>query len=862
MSIENIQYSLIERFEAPLPEFYKRRIIFWQDEEREFESLVDDLKLDNVSIKKITGVNNFAIKKLLTVDDLCNNYLIYSPVSHKDIRDNWLLDIELYSEEFRADFISMQMEELNIQPTSAMRKTVKMYSKFLDNKERRLKLRKIGREYQTPLQLHIDIMSVLCGLNGGSAQDVLIAVLSNGFDKEENSALINIRKFGNIDAFWQLVQKYTGYIEEEGKPLEEFASHLLLTAISQTMKSNVFKGLERFISESCKAYCYSLVHDWQMSDNNHVLLSICHTVENELQLMNRFEKPEIETLLTSDVFPCINETILKRFFEEINERVIKTELIFKTVENRRTSAWYNLTSDYFDCLFYIAKMQDFYQQYTKGFHIVEPKNIWKLYVDNCYLMDSYYRHFHYAFENTLKDSNPDLEDLLKHNLEYVEGLYQNWFLKELTSSWTNAIVEDYNSIGYVSEISKQREFYNKYVEPISSKNGRIYVIISDALRYEIATELSENLSRTLKGKTTLDAMQATFPSITKFGMASLLPNKNISVTEEMAALVDGNPTDSTIKRNKVLTDRNKDSVAIQYKDLLKMKQSERHEATNGKDIVYIYHNAIDAIGDKAPTENKVFEACETAMQEIFNTVRIIVKELSGTNIIVTADHGFLYTYNPLEESQKISKSNFLGEIYEVGRRYALTDVNTSAEYLMPIALEREIDGISLKGYAPQDTIRIKMSGGGENFVHGGISLQEMVVPVIIYKHMRSASKKYVKVKNVELSLLSESRKVSNLIFSLDFYQKNPISEKVQPCTYNIYMTDEEGIPVSDRQIIIADRTGNNASERVFRTKFNLKSVTFDKNKIYRLVISNDIDVPEEIEFHIDIAFADDFGFDL
>ena len=36
----------------------------------------------------------------------------------------------------------------------------------------------------------------------------------------------------------------------------------------------------------------------------------------------------------------------------------------------------------------------------------------------------------------------------------------------------------------------------------------------------------------------------------------------------------------------------------------------------------------------------------------------------------------------------------------------------------------------------------------------------------------------------------------------------------------------------------------------------------DKNKIYRLVIANDTDVPEEVEFHIDIAFADDFGFDL
>ena len=85
---------------------------------------------------------------------------------------------------------------------------------------------------------------------------------------------------------------------------------------------------------------------------------------------------------------------------------------------------------------------------------------------------------------------------------------------------------------------------------------------------------------------------------------------------------------------------------------------------------------------------------------------------------------------------------------------------------------------------------------------------------------------------------------------------------MQPCAYTIYMTDDEGVMISDRQTIIADKTSGNASERVFRVRFNLKAGAYDKNKIYRLVIANDTDVPEEVEFHIDIAFADDFGFDL
>lgn len=862
MSTESIQFSLRERFAAPLPEFYKRRIMFWQDEDREFETMLDELEIPDVKIIKLTGTNNFAVKKLLLHDDLTSNFLIYNPFSYTQQQDNWLRDIELFSEEYRADFISMQMSELNIAATPAMRKTVKAYSKFLENKDRIAKLKKIGREYQTPLQLHIDIMAVLAGLNGGSAQDVFIAVLAAGLDEDNNAALNNIKKFGNIDAFWQLARKYTGYIHEEDKPLGFFASHVLLTALAQTMNTSVLKGLERFISDSNKAYCYSIVHEWRNREYNDDLFDLCRYIENELNLASRFEKQDIETLLTADIFPSIHESILKRFFSEVADHVIKVELMLKAAENRRTAGWYERFADYYDCLYYMAKMQEFYQDNAAGFHIVEPKAIWKLYTETAYEMDSFYRHFHYAFGNSLKNSNVLLEDKLKHSAEYVEALYQNWYLKELTGCWTNAISENLSSLGYVSEIGKQHDFYPRYVRPLAGKNARAFVIVSDALRYEVAAELCDTIIRTTKGTAKLDAVQSIFPSITKFGMANLLPGRKLSVTEDMEVLVDGQHSRSTPEREKILCSGNPNSVAVQYTDVLNMKRADRRELVSGKEVVYIYHNTIDAIGDKAPTEKKVFEACEDAMQELSNILRIIINDMQGTDIFITADHGFLYTYSPLTESDKIGKSAFSGTVYEVGRRYAITDPLTAAEYLMPVQLGGEIGGIAVKGYTPLDSTRIKIAGGGENYVHGGVSLQEMVVPVIAFKNLRTTSKKYVEVSNAEIKLLSESRKVSNLLFSLDFFQRQPIGDKVQPCAYSIYMTDDEGVLISDRQTIIADRTSTNASERVFRVRFNLKAGAYDKNKKYRLVIANDTDVPEEVEFHIDIAFADDFGFDL
>lgn len=863
MLSETIKLRLAERFAAPLSEFHKRRIVFWHDEDGEFADGVEELVLPGVTIVKLTGTNNFAVKKLLSADDLTGDYLVYDPLSYeKDQHDDWLLDIKLYSEDFRADLVSLQMEELLVEPSSAMRKTMKLYAKFLDNKDRKAKLRRIGRTYQTPLQLHIDIMTVLCGINGGSAQDVIIAILSAGLEKESNNTLINIEKFGNIEAFWQLVQKYTGYQNNDDRPLSELAAHILITALSQTMPASALRGLERFVSDSNKAYCYQLVHEWQRGDGSGDLEEICHYVERELRLADRFDKTEISILLKSDTFPAINESILKRYFKEITENVIKAPDIIGAVENRRTAAWYVLTEDYLESLYYIAKMQEFYLSHIDGFHIVEPAKVWKLYTTDAYEMDSHYRHFHFCFGNTLKSPNALLEDTLKKCSDVVEGLYREWFLKQLNFAWTKAIASDLESLGYVSEINEQRRFYNRYVSPNVSKGNRVFVVISDALRYEVAAELSETLSHATKGKASLEAVQAVFPSITKFGMAALLPGKEMSANEKIDVFVDGNPAASTVQRGTILNAANPDSVAVTYKELLQMKKQERRDLVAGKEIIYVYHNAIDAIGDKAPTETKVFEACNDAIDELTAIVKIIVNDLSGVNILITADHGFLYTYKPLEESQKISKQTFSGDILELGRRYALVSPETNADYLLSVKTERTIGGEPMKGYAPQDTVRIKVQGGGENYVHGGISMQEMVVPVIVYKGMRTGYKKYVEVQNPGLSLISESRKVSNLMFSLDFLQKRSVGDKVQPCNYTLHFADDVGVPVSDFQTVIADRTSRNASDRVFRVRFTLKQTQYNKNKLYRLVIANDTDAPEEVEFRIDIAFADDFGFDL
>ncbi len=66
-----------------MPEFYKRQIIVWHDEDREFEDRIPDISLTDAKVVALTGMNNFAVKKLLGVDDTTSNYLLYCPISYE-----------------------------------------------------------------------------------------------------------------------------------------------------------------------------------------------------------------------------------------------------------------------------------------------------------------------------------------------------------------------------------------------------------------------------------------------------------------------------------------------------------------------------------------------------------------------------------------------------------------------------------------------------------------------------------------------------------------------------------------------------------------------------------------------------------
>lgn len=865
MDADKIINDLNRRFSEPLPEFYNRRIIFWYDEDKECEDQLDEIETNLLSAKLLvlTGVNNFEAKKLLVLEDKTSNYLVYIPFSYDKPEDNWLINIELYSEEFRADITSIWMDEIGIQSTLALRKQVKEYRKFFNARERRKKVSLLNNNISTVPSLHLAVMATICNIKDVVHSSIIKAVLQNGLDMEENQIYQDMINYSADKAFWILVGQATGY-KEENVSLGNLAIHMLLTASTRTMDADNLTGLEKFYSLTHQAYCYDFISDWLHSDNKHQIYDLARYVEIEARLVNRFQKLSLEAIEDTECFPCINEQILIALMTDITNHVINIDLITKIINKRRTMVWFDELSCYFDGLLQVANMQAFYQQHAAGFHIVEPKSIWNQYTTEYYKMDSYYRLYHHSFIKSLTVGNVLLDDLYKHVTEVVEGLYNNWYLGQLGSNWSNVCSEELKRNGRITGILNQQDFYT---EKVMKADTKVFVIVSDALRYEVAATLTEQLRRETQSNVELNSCQGILPTTTKFGMAALLPHDKLGVdykNNKLYVLADGQSTESTY-REKVLKNANEKSVALQYKNIIGMKREERSALVKGMEVVYIYHDKVDEASHTSDLE--VFPACEAAIAEIKNIIRMIVNDFGGTHIYVTADHGFLYTYSPFSESDKLDKdTEFKDRMIEYGRRFAIMDKGYSSDNLIQCKFLNGNTEYEL--FTPMENTRFKKAAG-INYVHGGISLQELVVPIIDYHHLRNDSKKYLRnkekydTKPVTVNLLSANKKISNMIFSLNFYQVEAVSDNREKANYVLYFSDAEGNQISDTQKIIADKVSDNSQERTFRRNFNLKQREYKKTDSYYLVIADEtgLQAPTKEEFQIDIAFAvDEFDF--
>lgn len=862
MDIEQVITELNQKFSMPLPEFYSRRIVFWYDEDKDFEDKLDQIHLDNVELLVLTGSNNFEAKKILTRDKPNTNFVVYCPMATPAPDDDWLLDIKLYSEEFRADLTSILMRELGLTSFNSLRKTIKENNKFFKSKERRTKFKRFATP-TTQRSLILTIMAALTGAKEAQPSEIIQAVIDKGLDLQKNTAyqaLVNYQ----LDAKFATLVKFTTGYEEADFSLERLVAHILVSAVSKFMSDKYLEGLKYSALNS--SFCYDFTFEWFRHDSES-LYKVAQGVEAQYQLANRFRAVPLADLLDTTVFPCVNEVILEKLMSEIDTDLAVPDRLEEVVEARQTSAWYEKVSSYYGCISQVAKMLRFKSQHNGGFHVTEPEVIWKEYTEDYYRMDTYYRHYHNNYQHCLKNPNMDLDDAVKKMTAKVEGLYTNWFLRELSENWTKMSSEELDKKGRLLKVEQQRSFYQNYVEPA---NNRVFVVISDAMRFEVAKELTEQLAQETRSQISIHGVEGIFPTVTKFGMAALLPNEVIYPEEtggNVRVMVDGQPSDAQ-HREAILKAANPASCVLKYDEIRDLTRDKRSSLVKGMKVVYIYHDQIDKRShhDKAAMP----AAVDDTLTDLKNITKMIINEFSGTTIYFTSDHGFLYTYSDPEENTKISHDLDSDYTLEIGNRYTIQSKNNGgidSSFLKPVSMAYTCR--DLQGYAAPETIRIKKSGSGMNFVHGGTSLQELVVPVVEFHHVRSDTKEYLRnqekydTKPVELGLLDTNRELHNKIFNMNFYQKDAVSANRTAVTYSIYFEDSNKELVSDIQQIIADKSSEDITDRQFKLAFSLKDQAYDNLKPYYLVIKDEsgLQAPIRIEFRINIPMSmDGFNF--
>ena len=832
LNFKQITDKLNEEFQGNI-----RKLIFWYDANAEFAEDIDTLELNNAKVLHLEKDNQFQIKYFLERQDTTNNYLVYAPFPKPDIRENHLADTIRYSKEFFADRTSLLCLDLGI--AERYKPTIQKYISFFNSKDRTQAFYAFELDNFSDSIIEDAMMSVLCKSKTASFEEVVRCILSDG-EFEENRYLAEFAKFGLDKAFWQHCDSVFGY-SDSNPTLEKLVMTTFVTYSQKTVHTDIPTSWQKFVSYkpgNVLAFMDNLMNSLIYGENFDKMSEKMYAA---LNAEKAFSEMQPEDLLDCTVFSAVDELLIKWIIDRLVAEDVDARLSGKTIPE---------ICDYRRKKHFGSKYLNEYSVLENAYYLVMPglyspasgvRSVAKNYINKDYQVDRRYRDFYFYYDKL--EDNSGFEGLR----QLVENIYTNEFLNNITANWSKSFIEDE---GY-TQLKSQLDFYKEYIK---YKKERVVVIISDALRYEVGKELYEKLQADERCEAKISAMQSVLPSITSFGMAALLPHNTITIDNDYKVLCDGQLCADLKQREAILQTDKPNSRCIQFDEIKNSNQAKMREILTGKDIIYVYHNQIDARGDKAATENEVFVACEEAVAEILKLIRDINARGNTHYFIVTADHGFIYKRDKLSESDKVSA------VANAGKRYAIIDDHKVLDGVATIPMKTYLNDKNDSRYvlSPVGSDVFKVSGAGVNYVHGGCSPQEMIIPVIEVKTERGR----VSTSNAAVDLVSLTNKITNLNIKLDFLQCEALSDTVKETIYRIFFMDENGNKISNENVHHADSKETDTTKRVFTLRFTFKNQTYSKEKKYFLVVVDDKTGMETMrrEVIMDLAFAGDFGF--
>jgi uncharacterized protein (TIGR02687 family) len=342
-------------------------------------------------------------------------------------------------------------------------------------------------------------------------------------------------------------------------------------------------------------------------------------------------------------------------------------------------------------------------------------------------------------------------------------------------------------------------------------------------------------------------------------MASLLPHDTLEYREGVSddVFVDGQSTKGTVARNKVLSAHG--GMAVTAEVVKGWSRDEGREALRDQQLVYVYHNVVDARGDSSSTESETFLAVEHAIEELTELTRKILMHFNTSTVLVTADHGFLFQQSKLDVSDRTSLAEKPTNTLKNKKRYVIGfDLPEPKDALDGTIDDTAGTSTDTRFWVPKGANRFHFVGGAR-FVHGGVMPQEIVVPVLTVKQLRG--KKAAKRTKRKVGVISAKTalKMVNNIQRFDLMQTEAVTDQVLPVTISASIFDGDTL-VSSEEVLTFESTTDSVAERVKQVRLSLSGTDFDRNKDYFLILK-DKDLNTEVERYrvtIDLAFTDDF----
>jgi len=338
------------------------------------------------------------------------------------------------------------------------------------------------------------------------------------------------------------------------------------------------------------------------------------------------------------------------------------------------------------------------------------------------MADRLYRHWEVRLQAVEPDACGGEETFDKLNAN-VRQKYADW-----VDASGHAFVKAYEAAGFEpGETPPQATIWSSQLEPARKAGKRCAYLLVDALRYEMASELLDGIRDEFT--VGFEPALGTAPSITTIGMAALMPGaeKGLELTVAggaVAASINGKTLKSRADRVALLEKQIPEGlVVLKLGDLLRITAKRRKELGQARFIV-VTSQEIDRLGeddDQGETRRWMDEMLEQLRRGVRALARAGIE-----HIVVTADHGHIFA-DHFDPGMLMDAPG--GQTLELHSRAWIGRGGINADGFVRVSASQLGLGGDLEFAFPRGHGCFKVRGGAGGYFHGGLSLQELVIPV-------------------------------------------------------------------------------------------------------------------------------------